>query len=340
MVLSVKNNPFPRPGILLAVLALAVSHAAASERKEVPTVRNATEGTALFWSDPTDSAARDLFYGPGGKAHEPHGPFTFQKEDLNGSNPKFVVRDADGVKWKVKLGPEARPETAVTRLVWAAGYYVNEDYFVPDMRVAGMPSHLRRGQKLVGPGGQVHNVRLKREDEKKIGIWQWDKVAFARSREWNGLRVLMALVNNWDLKDENNAIYQEGSQTVYMVSDLGSSFGTANWTLPASRAKDNLKSYSHAKFIRGIGSDTVDFQAPAWPALICVFNPKMFFIYLHNEHLGRNVPRAHAKWLGQLLARLSPAQIHDAFRAAGYSPEEIQAFSSLLEERVTELTDL
>jgi hypothetical protein len=80
-------------------------------------------------------ASRDLFYGPGGRQHEPHGPFTFVNEDLDGTNPKFVVSDRDGVKWKVQLGLEARPETVATRLVWAVGFYANEDYFLSDLRV-------------------------------------------------------------------------------------------------------------------------------------------------------------------------------------------------------------
>jgi len=341
MILDVKKNPCSRlPGLLVAVLALAICNAAAPGPKEAPVVQNAAGGSALFWSDPTDWATRDLYYGPGGKAHEPHGPFTFEKEDLDGTNPKFVVRDPEGVKWKVKLGLEARPETVVTRLVWAAGYYANEDYFVPDMRIAGMPAHLHRGQKLIGAGGEVHNVRLKREDEKKIGIWQWDKVAFAGSREWNGLRVLMALVNNWDLKDVNNSVYKDGSERIYMVSDLGASFGSASRTWPRGRAKDNLNSYCHSKFIRRIGPDTVDFQVPARPTFIYLVDPKAYFMRIGLEHLGRNVPRADAKWLGRLLARLSATQVHDAFRAAGYSPEEIQAFTRLLEDRITALTDL
>jgi hypothetical protein len=61
---------------------------------------------------------------------------------------------------------------------------------------------------------------------------------------------------------------------------------------------------------------------------------------VHLGHLGRNVPCADAKWLGELLARLSPTQVHDAFLAAGYSPGEIQAFTRLLEDRITALTDL
>jgi hypothetical protein len=44
--------------------------------------------------------------------------------------------------------------------------------------------------------------------------------------------------------------------------------------------------------------------------------------------------------MGQLLAKLSPQQIRDAFRAAGYSPEEIEEFAAVLEARIGELTKL
>jgi hypothetical protein len=240
----------------------------------------------------------------------------------------------------VKLGLEVRPETIATRLVWAAGYYVTEDYFVREIQINGMPAHLHRGQKLIGPGGTAHNVRLKREDEKKTGIWQWDKVGFAGSREWNGLRVLMALISNWDLKDVNNSVYGKASQSVYMVSDLGASFGSAGATWPISRAKDNLTSYGQSKFIRRIGPDTVDFQTPARPSFVRIVDPRAYFARIHLEHLGQHVPRADARWLGQLLARLTPAQMHDAFRAAGYSPQEGEAFVRLLEERITVLAGL
>jgi hypothetical protein len=336
------NNLRPaRLRLLLALLALTASTTlAARKSKEAPIVQNTIAGSVSFWSDPANWATRDLFYGQGGKEHEPHGPFTFEKEDLDGSNPKFVVRDRDGIKWKVKLGLEARPETVASRLVWAAGYSVTEDYFVRAMQIDGMPAHLHRGQKLIGPGGTAHNVRLKREDEKKIGIWQWDKVGFAGTREWNGLRVLMALINNWDLKDINNSVYLGSSKSVYTVSDLGASFGSAGAGWPISRAKDNLASYSHSGFIRRIGPDTIDFEAPARPGFVRIVDPKAYFERIRLEHLGRNVPRADARWLGQLLARLAPGQIQDAFRAAGYSPQETQAFVRLLEDRITVLTRL
>ncbi len=105
---------------------------------------------ASLWRDATDIASLNLLYGSGGEDHQPRGTFTFVQEDMEGSNPKLDVRDQDGVKWKVKLGAEARPEVAATRLVWAAGYFTNEDYFLEDLHVEGLPSHLHRGQDSGG----------------------------------------------------------------------------------------------------------------------------------------------------------------------------------------------
>jgi hypothetical protein len=94
-------------------------------------------------------------------------------------------------------------------------------------------------QGLIAPDGSMHNVRLKRyvKGEKKIGDWQWRENAFSGTRELNGLRVMMALLNHWDLKDDNNSIYEEkgdlhNPSLHYAVSDLGSSFGTTGLSFP------------------------------------------------------------------------------------------------------------
>ena len=53
--------------------------------------------------------------------------FTFIQESLSGTSPNFEVEDERGVRWKVKLGVEARSEVAAARLLWAAGYSVDEE---------------------------------------------------------------------------------------------------------------------------------------------------------------------------------------------------------------------
>lgn len=300
-------------------------------------------GRDVLWRQPTDIASRNLFYGPGGERDAPHSVFTFVKEDRKGTNPKIVVRDENGVKWKVKLGVEARPETVATRLVWAVGYSANEDYFLPELRVQGLPAHLHRGQNLVGPDGSIRNVRLKRyvEGEKKIGDWRWRENPFSGTRELNGLRVMMALINNWDLKDENNSVYDEkgSGEHVYLVSDLGASFGTTGRSWTPADGKGNLGSYQRSKFISKVTARYVSFYVPTRPAIIEIFDPKEFISRLELRWIGRHIPRADVEWIGQLLAQLSPAQVEDAFRAAGYPPEEVQAFSSIVEERIAELSD-
>lgn len=304
-----------------------------------------TTGTAILWRQPTDIASRDLLNGPGGQAHAPKSTiFTFVKEDLDGTATKFVVRDDEGVKWKVKLGAEAKPETAASRIVWAAGYSANEDYFLRNLQIKELPSHLHRGRNQIGPGGSVQNARLKRESEgeKKEGVWRWKHDPFVGTREYNGLRVLMALINNWDLKDVNNAVYKYGAdkEEVYAVSDVGATFGTTGVVLNLKNARGNLKAYDRSRFITKTTSKKVNFATPGRPTFWMVFNPPRYFMRLSLRSIGHNVPREDAKWMGDLLGGLSAGQIRDAFRAAGYSPEEVEGFARTVEGRISALRAL
>jgi hypothetical protein len=325
---------------LLIVLLLQPPPVGAGEKKDSAPAE--TTSQAVLWRDPLDITERDLFYGPGGKDHAPNGTFTFIKEDLNGTNPKFDVVDEKGMKWKVKLGLEARPESLASRIVWAVGYSTNEDYFVPEITVHGMPAHLHRGQKLVNADGSMHSVRLKRDPkgDKKIGIWSWRDDPFVGTRELSGLKVMMALLNNWDLKDENNAVYTEDGERVYLVSDLGASLGSAGRAWPRANAKDNLDSYRHSRFIRKVTSGFVDFEVPARPAIIYVFSFKEYIERVRLESIGRHVPREDVRWISHLLSRLSTDQIQDAFRASGYSAQETEQFSDILKQRIAALTAL
>jgi len=332
---------------LFLFIGILTIPALAGVKKKLPGQEETTGAkAAVLWREPADIESRDLFYGPGGKEHEPHGTFKFVKEDMEGSNPKFVIEDQDGMNWKVKLGAEARPETVASRLLWAAGYFANEDYFMPVLQVENMP-RLKRGQHFVHSDGSLHNVRLKREpkDTKKIGIWAWREDRFTDTRELNGLRAMMALMNNWDLKDSNNSIYEqpgpEGKERVYMVSDLGATFGTAGPSWPQSVSKGNFESYVHADFIENVKSSEVDFRNPSPPMFLSfLVRPNEFSERRAIAHLGKSIPRADARWIGQILSRLSPKQVRDAFRAAGYSDEDVEKFSNVLLARIAELSEL
>ncbi len=297
----------------------------------------------LLWEQPQDVTSRDLSFGSGGKDGQPVGPFTFTEEDLEGTNPKFDVRDAHGTKWKVKLGEEPRPETAASRFVWAVGYPTYDYYFLPSIAVQGLPGKLKRGNNLRQGGSTFVNVRLKRAPKgtKKNGVWRWKDNPFTGTREFNGLRTLMAVLNNWDLKDENNALLEstEGVQ-IYVVSDLGASFGTDHLVSSHEVAKGNLDSYTKSQFIVKKGPETVDFGTPGKPSAKFIFNPKDGAGRVEMEWIGRGIPLADARWMGELLGQLTPAQIRDAFRGAGFEADQVEGYAVIMERRIAELKGL
>jgi hypothetical protein len=305
---------------------------------------------ATLWRDPGDIASLDLLNGEGGAkdAPDPHADYTFIKEDVNGTSSKFYARDSNGVRWLVKLGVEARPETAATRLVWAMGYFTDEDYFLPQMHVQNLPK-LRRKMFGASPKtGIVRDARLKRQDEstEKIANWDWFENPFVGTRELNGLRTLMALINDWDLTTGNNKEYVTDNERHYLVSDLGAAFGKTGWPpshvpLLPHASKSVLKDYEHSRFIRVATGDAVTFEMhTSAPPFISRFRRKYFDQYRQVERIVQGIPVRDAVWVGGLLARLTPEQIRDAFRAAGYQPAEVEGFAKVVEKRIAELNQL
>jgi len=332
---------FAIPAASLAFLMPCVAQESLRDRVS----QDRTSGHAELWTDPGDIRARNLYWGPGGQQHEPQPPTEFIAEDMAGTSPKFDVRDSAGKKWKAKLGLEAQPETVASRLLWAVGYTANFNYFFPHLRVDHLPPVLHRGQDMIGRAGDVPNVRLQRhpDDDKKTGNWNWRHNPFAGSRELNGLRVMMGLIGNWDLKDDNNAIFenQDSGPKLYAVSDVGTAFGTSGKSYSDKASKGKLSAYRREKLLSHVHKNYVDLNFPRLP-VANVFEFRWTFVLhqLRIRWIGKRIPRADAKWIGSLLAQLSPDQIHDAFAAAGYSPEEIDAYTSALCSRIQELNQL
>jgi hypothetical protein len=329
----------PRSAPTLACIVLvAVVSAVARDQPGTP---------AVLWKDPGDISIRNLFWGPGGEKHQPKMPVQFEQEDMHGTSPKFEVHDAAGKKWGAKMGLEPRSETVATRLLWAVGYTANEDYFYANLHVGKLPFPLRRGKQYTTHDGNVRNVRLQRHPQhlKRVGKWNWRHNPVYDTREFNGLRVMMALIGNWDLKDDNNAIFEDEKSPgprIYAVSDVGTSMGTPGKSYNDAVSKGNLAVYKRTKLLAHIGKDHVDLNFPKCPPVTELFEFEWGF-YFHQVGLrwiGRHIPRSDAKWIGSLLAQLTPGQIRDAFRAAGYSENEIDAYTQAVLSRIEELKAL
>jgi len=292
-----------------------------------------------IWQDRGDAAMLDLVSGPGSKDRGPGINLTFIKELEGGSSPKFEVQDENGIKWKVKLGPEAKSETAATRLVWAAGYFVDEDYYRPQIHVRGL-QRLRRGQEFVSDGEIVTGARLERGSRSlESKQWSWYDNPFAGSREFNGLRVMMALVNNWDLKQSNNgSSVVRGGGGHYGITDLGATLGSTGNTL--RRSKGVVKDYAESEFIEKVAPTYVDFVMHSRPFFFTIFNLNHYRFRTRMESIAKRIPIDDARWIGGRLGQFSIEQIGDCFRAAGFPPSDVEAYTRVVMQRIAALNRL
>jgi len=294
-----------------------------------------------MWKEPVDIGSRDLYYGIGGKEHEPKAPFKFIKEDLNQTQPKFDVEDANGQTWRVKMGMEAQSETTATRLVWAVGYFTDEDYYLPEIKVDGLPK-LKRGRKYVSADGTAHGVRMERRIKglKTGNDWNWFDNPFVGTQQFNGLRVLMAVINNWDLLPRNNKIYDDHDKgRIYVISDIGESFG--NGPQFFGRWCNVPKLYAKSKFIKRTTPTSVDLYTHSHePIYNLVYGPVAYFQYRRATKIGEDIPRADAKWMGEMLSKLSDSQLRDAVRAGGYNQADSELLMHELRSRIQLLANL
>ncbi len=304
---------------------------------------------AVLWRDPGLIASRNLLYGPGSVELAPVAPFTFLEESKKGESPKFDVKDARGVVWTVKLGVEAQAETVATRLVWAVGYFAEEAYYFDEVHIENLPK-LSRGRDYVISDGTVIGARF--EPERKHltegPTWDWDDNPFRGTRQLNGLKVLMILLNNYDARELNNKVFYTRSspggryEAHHYVSDLGATLGRAGG-LGGKRTKNDLQDFLSTRFVMGVEDGAVEFDYDTRPkklGSLSVLYPPYYRGEVKKEKSMRGIPVAHARWIGSLLSQLTDEQLRDAFRAAQYNQETMDGYVLALRERITQLTRL
>ena len=301
--------------LMVLVLALPFSAAAqdSKEKAKDKDEKKQLTGTPVLWREPTDIASRNLLLGAGGEEMKPDiSRLTFIEQKTGGYSTKYRVRDAKGNEWIAKIGKEAQPDTAANRLLWALGYETEVAYLVPQARIEGK--------------GDFENVRLEARPAniKRAGNWMWENNPFKDTPEFRGLKILMVMINNWDMKDDNNEILAMRGDTTgegelrYIISDLGGSFGKTGGFF--SRSRNEPSDYVKADFIKKVNGDVIDFN----------YGGK-------NQKLFEGLTVADARWVSSLFKRLSDEQIKDAFRAANYTPEEIDMLAGALKARIAAL---
>jgi hypothetical protein len=292
----------------------------AQKHKQAP-----PEGTPVLWQEPQDIETRNLFAGPGGDTMRPNlSHVTFIRDQAAGGySTNYRVRDGAGNVWIAKLGKEAQPETAASRLVWAVGYMTEINYLVPCVHIQGAPEPSRKLERCEGKGFANVKFEARPAGVKRLDSWAWTNNRFSGTNEFQGMIVLMSLINNWDLKDDNNRIVffptgKTGPELRYIISDLGATFGKTGGFM--TRDRNEPEKFAKTKFLTGIEGDRIQFS----------YGGK-------NTGLFKNITVEQATWIGGWLSRLTDQQISDAFRAANYSPEEIDLLTRALKERIDQL---
>ncbi|MCA1631179.1 MAG: hypothetical protein LC785_14795 [Acidobacteria bacterium] len=316
---------------LMALALFASAAQLAAAQKESKGEDAPPRGTPVLWRAPDDIAARDLFWGAGGEASRPDlSSVTFVKQESGGYSPKFRVRDGAGRVWVAKLGKEAQSETAAVRLVWAVGYATEINYLAPCVRIKGVPKLPKEVERCANDGFSNVRFEARPENVKRLDEWKWDDNPFTGTKELRGLIILMALLNNWDIKDTNNKVlHVRGAgagrdELQYVVSDLGATFGRVKVDLPVvwriRRNRNDPDDYGKDPFLEEVKGDRV-----------------FLFYKGKRQDLFDDLRVGEARWIASLLSKLSARQIADAFRAANYAPAEVQTLAAAVRSRVGEL---
>ncbi|PYS99918.1 MAG: hypothetical protein DMF63_09600 [Acidobacteria bacterium] len=292
---------------------LSLVSAGQAQKKSKSAAKVVPPGRAVMWES-VDQSSLDLFEGPGGSAMRPDlSSVKLIKEEKKGHNKKYRISDGSGNIWIAKLGREAQPETAAVRLLYGLGYKTEVNYLVPTLTIPGK--------------GTFKNVRLEARPDnvKRVGEWKWASNPFVGTNELQGLKMMMVFMSNWDVLDLQNEILHTGGENQYIVSDLGSTFGRlGNNNLPViyrfGRKVGSPKHYTRTKFVKEVERGQVRLAYKGK-------NRKMF----------KGFTIAEARWLLNRLSPLSDQQIRDAFRAANYSPADIETYTQTVRRKIDEL---
>ena len=302
--------------VWLMILMLVLSFSAAAQQEKTKNDKDAKKpltGKPVMWRQPADIQTRNLLLGAGGEEMKPDlSKVTFIEQKTGGFSTKYRVKDGKGNEWVAKIGKEAQTDTAANRLVWAIGYEAEIAYLIPHLKIEGK--------------GEFDNVRMEARpaDVKRAGNWMWENNPFQNSPEFRGLKIMMVMLNNWDMKDDNNEILAPRGDTSgegelrYIISDLGGTFGKTGGFM--SRSRNKPSDYVKAEFIKGVKGDVIDFN----------YSGK-------NQKLFEGLTVADAHWLSALLKQLSDEQIKDAFRSANYSAEEVNQLAGAFKARMAQL---
>ncbi len=170
------------------------------------------------------------------------------------------------------------------------------------------------------------SIEIKRDDFIDIGAWTWDTLGHQDRRELRGLGLLAAWLNWYDARWDNNKLrflnVDNKKILQHVISDVGSVLGVADKSL--NKHHDNPEKFPMEFTTNKNG----------------VFKITTFQT-IEDNLAFKKMNTDDAKWMAQMIAALTPEQIHDALIASGFPKTSCDIYlKKLLARREKMLKDL
>ena len=283
---------------------------------------------ARVWM-PTNVPSMNLRSGPtdpGGFPPDALVPCDYLDKPLKGNSPKFACSLGEHDEVKVKYGRtngEVYAEVAATRLLWALGFGADRMYPVR-IECHGCPPNFQgpaqngHSSVIVEPATIERKMPGRAIETHEGSGWAWPELDLVDERavgapraQIDALRLLAAFIQHTDSKPDQQRLLcltpdksGEGdrcAEPFMMLNDVGETFGHANLFNRDAPGSTNFQEWSHT---------------PVWSdPKRCVANlAKSITGTLDHPVIGE----AGRKFLADLMAQLSDAQLHDLFDVAHF----------------------
>ena len=310
-----------RASTISAVMLVGSTLACAGTTRvmRVPAKPPAPEEMAELWVDP-GSNPRDLFYGIGGRQFVPRKDveYKFKSKDDLGFSVSFDVVSPEGTEWSAKIGPEAQTEVVVSRLLWGLGYHQPPLHYLPSWTLVQENGTVRKESEA--------RFRPKLDQLERLQeYWSWKDNPFVGTRPFNGLIIVLLMLNSTDLKDDNNSLYDVKHPVAgappdvrrwFVVRDLGAALGETGKLFPR---RNWIEGFEKEAFIARVKDGRIDFA----------------FTGRHQELMDMITP-ADLEWAATRLRRLTERQWRDAFRAANYTDSVRDRYMRKIRQKIEE----
>jgi len=293
---------------------------------------------------PTNVASMDLRAGPrdpGGFAPDTLVSCDYVDKRLGGHSPKFSCSLGEHDDVKVKYGRtngEVYAEVAATRLLWALGFGADHMYPVR-IECRGCPAGFRGPPQhghppvIVAPAAIERKMPGRAIQTHEGSGWGWPELDLVDERAGgaprahvDALRLLAVVLQHTDSKPEQQRLVcltpadkdENGTcpQPFMILDDVGLTFGHANRFNRDAPGSVNFQEWS---------------DTPVWS------DPKRCVANMSKSMTGTLdhpvISEGGRKFLADLLAQLSDAQLHDLFDVARFelrsghrSDEWVEAF--------------